>query len=126
MLMSQRDIALAGAYADVERDRIDAETARLSIQAQSRNEERSSSRGFWSGLVSTGASLLGGILSDVRAKENIEWIGVRDDGVNMYRYNYIGNNEVFYGAIAQEVQAVRPDAYIEYGDFIGVDYGRLA
>jgi oligoribonuclease (3'-5' exoribonuclease) len=114
MLSTQRDIAIYGEAAEIERDRIEAETRQLEARLSARNQDRESSRGFWGNLVGVGASLLGGFLSDYRAKENIEWIGVRDDGVNTYSFNYLGDDFPHAGPMAQEIEAIYP--HLVYDD----------
>ena len=114
MLQTQRDVAIYEEAAEVERERIEAETDRLNIREQARVQDNQSSRGFWGNVISTGAGLLGGLLSDMRAKENIEWIGVRDDGVNLYSYTYEGGTFEHAGPMAQEVEALYP--HLVYDD----------
>jgi hypothetical protein len=65
------------------------------------------------------------MLSDERAKEDIEPIGELADGQQVYRYRYIGDPHVHIGLIAQEVEQVMPDAVVDnfLGDLKGVDYG---
>lgn len=49
-------------------------------------------------------------LSDERAKENIKPLGRFSDGISVYSYNYIGDDEEHIGIIAQEVEEVYPKA----------------
>lgn len=61
-------------------------------------------------------ALIGGAfgLSDVNLKENIELVGKDDDtGLNLYEFNYIGDERRFQGVMAQEVVEVMPEAVIE-------------
>lgn len=60
----------------------------------------------WLGL---GVSALG-LLSDERAKEDIEHIGKMNDGQNIYRYRYKGSPEWHIGPIAQEVERKHPES----------------
>jgi hypothetical protein len=49
--------------------------------------------------------------SDVRMKENIVLVGTNEsNGLNIYEFNYIGDDRRFRGVIAQEVEQVFPDA----------------
>ena len=67
------------------------------------------------------------MLSDERAKENIEEVGVLHDGQPIYRYNYKGDPTPQIGLLAQEVAARDPGAVGEMpgmGGLLGVDYGR--
>ena len=63
--------------------------------------------------------------SDVRLKENIEYIG-KDNGYNIYNYNYIKDPYTKYkGVMAQEVAETRPDAIVFDKGYMYVDYSRL-
>lgn len=80
------------------------------------------------GLANVGKSL-GGFsslfaLSDARAKENIKPVGLLNNGLNVYSYNYIGDKRPQIGLMAQEVEKVKPDAVIEYDGLKRVHYGR--
>lgn len=76
------------------------------------------------GAIMQGAGMAAGALSDERAKEDIEPIGELPDGLTVYRYRYRGDPRTQIGLIAQEVEAVNPDAVIDnfVGDLKGVDY----
>jgi hypothetical protein len=50
------------------------------------------------------------MLSDERAKENIERVGETDGGLPLYRYNYKGETEPRFGPMAQEVDEMQPHA----------------
>lgn len=65
-------------------------------------------------------------LSDARLKENIERIDTRPDGLNVYRFNYVGEDEPQIGVLAHEVAEIRPDALgpIVQG-YLTVDYAKL-
>jgi uncharacterized delta-60 repeat protein len=43
------------------------------------------------------------IRSDFRLKENLVKIGISNNGINIYRFNYIGENKIYQGVIAQEL-----------------------
>jgi hypothetical protein len=75
----------------------------------------------------TSASGISGFLfSDERLKEDIEPVGELYDGTNVYSYRYKGDSTPRIGLIAQEVEAMNPDAVIEIGParIKAVDYGR--
>lgn len=55
-------------------------------------------------------------LSDIRAKENIVKIGETPGGINVYEFNYIGQDKVETGVMAQEVEKVIPEAVITGDD----------
>lgn len=66
--------------------------------------------------------------SDVRLKKNIHKVGELDNGLNVYQYRYIKDDEkVHIGVMAQEVAKVKPEALgpeLE-GGYMTVDYGKL-
>lgn len=70
------------------------------------------------GKIGTAAMML----SDERAKENIEEVGTTKDGQKIYRYNYKGDDLVHIGLIAQEVEQEHPEAVTEIGGLKHVDY----
>lgn len=87
-------------------------------QQQQSTQRRSSSNSLW-------GSIAGGILglfSDVRLKENIEFAGITPSGVNLYRWNYIGDETPRGGPMAQEIALVNPSAVSEAHGFLTVDY----
>ena len=68
---------------------------------------------------------LGFLLSDITAKENVEFIG-QENGHNIYSFNYKGDDVKYKGVIAQEVLETTPDA-VSCGDdgLLRVDYSKL-
>ena len=88
---------------------------------------------FNSGLMGLGGA---GIVaaSDIRMKENIEPIGIANNGLTVYRYEYkdefkdheLAGRGVHYGYMAQEVEQVFPYAVKTLDDgYKVVDYGLL-
>lgn len=78
-------------------------------QSQSTGWSRSSSSpgiGQFIGQVAAGAAAR----SDIRLKENIKKIGRLDNGLGVYNYNYIGDDKLWVGVMAQEVAAIMPEA----------------
>jgi len=68
----------------------------------------------------------GGRRSDIRLKHDVVLLGHLSSGLGFYRFVYDGENKAYVGVIAQEVQAVRPDAVVRGQDgFLRVLYGRL-
>jgi hypothetical protein len=66
-----------------------------------------------------------GMLSDVRAKEDIAPIGKLRDGQNIYFFRYKGDATPRVGLMAQEVERARPDAVKTLpGGLKVVDYGK--
>jgi len=54
-------------------------------------------------------------LSDARTKENIEPVGLLSNGLNIYRYNFKGDDRPQIGLLAQEVEKVHPEAVADVG-----------
>jgi hypothetical protein len=88
---------------------------------------------FNQGLMGLGGA---GIIaaSDIRMKENIKQIHWLPNGLPVYEYEYkdefkdhpLAGHGKFVGVMAQEVQAVIPDAVIELENgYLAVDYGKL-
>lgn len=64
--------------------------------------------------------------SDRRLKENIEHVGETVLGLGLYEFNYIGDSKRMRGVMADEVEAIKPEA-VAYDDlgFASVNYGLL-
>jgi len=97
------------------------------------NAQNAAQSNFNSGLMGLGGA---GIIamSDIRTKENIEPIGVANNGLTVYRYEYkdefkdheLAGRGVHYGYMAQEVEQVYPYAVKTLDDgYKVVDYGLL-
>ena len=64
--------------------------------------------------------------SDSRLKHNVALLGHLDNGLGFYRFSYHGSDKAYVGVMAQEVEAIRPDAVVRGGDgYLRVDYARL-
>jgi hypothetical protein len=64
--------------------------------------------------------------SDIRLKRDIAEVGLRADGLRLYRYRYLWSETEYVGVMAQEVLGVAPEAVVRGDDgFLRVDYGRL-
>jgi hypothetical protein len=97
------------------------------------NAQQAAQANFNAGLMGLGGA---GIMkySDIRTKENIEPIGVADNGLTVYKFEYkpefkdkeLAGNGIHYGYMAQEVEQVFPYAVKTLDDgFKVVDYGML-
>ncbi len=72
-------------------------------------------------LVTAAAKLYAA--SDLRLKENICPVGRLDNGLTVYRFNYIGSPLTQIGLIAQEVRDVKPNAVMTGEDgYLRVNY----
>lgn len=95
---------------------IGEETKRAQIQAGLDAQPE-----WWESLVSdiatgsqeTGGQLLGYAASDINVKENISQVGILDNGLPVYLFNYKGNNTPQIGLMAQDVEKVNKDAVKE-------------
>jgi hypothetical protein len=64
-------------------------------------------------------------LSDVHAKEKIEYVG-RKNGYKVYDFNYKGRPERYRGVMAQDIRRVKPEAVTVGADgLLRVDYSQL-
>ena len=70
------------------------------------------------------ASLIPGT-SDIREKENIEYVGSSPQGHNIWEFNYTGHSTRYRGAMAQEVAKINPDAVHVIDDVLHVDYSKI-
>lgn len=50
---------------------------------------------------------------DIKLKENIKKVGQLDNGLPLYIFNYIGDNQLHINVMAQDVEKVKPEAVIE-------------
>jgi hypothetical protein len=68
----------------------------------------------------------GGRRSDLALKHDVVLLGYLDNGLGYYRFSYFGSGKGYVGVIAQEVQAVIPDAVTRGGDgYLRVYYDKL-
>lgn len=67
---------------------------------------------------------IGYMLSDERLKRNIKKIGAKN-GYCIYEFNYLWDDEIHTGVMAQEVEKITPGAVFEVGGYKVVNYGRL-
>jgi hypothetical protein len=67
---------------------------------------------------------LGGMWSDKRLKENIKRTGKSPSGIPTYEFNYIGNNNRYSGAMAQDLLGTNAVSTHESGFYI-VNYDEI-
>jgi len=68
----------------------------------------------------------GGRRSDIALKHDIVLLGHLDNGLGYYRFAYDGSRKPYVGVMAQEVEAVRPDAVVRGPDgYLRVFYDKL-
>lgn len=69
-----------------------------------------------------------GLPSDRRLKTDIEPVGRMDNGLTVYRYRYKAGGPMHIGVMADEVEKIRPEAYVKGGaggGFDAVNYSKL-
>ena len=95
------------------------------------NAQNAANNAMTQGLFSLGGAAL---MSDIRTKENIEPVGIANNGLTVYKYEYkpefkdheLAGHGVHYGYMAQEVEQVYPYAVKTLDDgYKVVDYGLL-
>lgn len=74
------------------------------------------------GIGSTVASLAPFLLSDIRAKDDVEKVGELYDGQPVFKYRYVDSPIFQIGLIAQEVERRNPDAVREFSGLKAVNY----
>ena len=65
------------------------------------------------GFGGTNLGMLAGMGSDIRIKKNIRRVGILDNGLSVYAFQYISGGPTIIGLMAQEVEKVIPEAVIE-------------
>jgi hypothetical protein len=95
------------------------------------NSKQAQQANFNQGLMSLGGAAM---MSDIRTKQNIKAIGTLPNGLPFYQFEYkpefkdhsLAGHGKFVGVMAQEVQAVMPEAVINLDSgYLAVDYGKL-
>lgn len=126
--------SLAGSSSgyDVQSDIYAARQGLAAAQQQAKQQAYNNRAGLVGSLIS-GASSAGGAYygaqaaSDKRLKENISKLD-EVDGINIYGFNYVGDDKRQIGVIAQEMQEKCPECVIENYEnsgYLGVDYSKL-
>jgi hypothetical protein len=91
------------------------------------NAQQAANGGMMSGLFSLGGSaMMAGAMSDRRLKKIIQRVGKLANGLNVYRFKYLGMPEIHTGVMAQDVARVRPDCVVQTSSgFMAVNYSKL-
>jgi hypothetical protein len=63
-------------------------------------------------------------ISDRRLKENVREVGDLHGVLPVYEYNYLGEERLRLGLMAQDVEKIEPAAVIDFGKYKAVDYDR--
>ena len=114
-------------------DLLGAAQSSYNAQLAGSNAQNASNNSMTSGLMGlAGAGMM--MMSDIRTKKNIIAIGVAENGLTVYKYEYkpefkdheLAGSGVYYGYMAQEVEQVYPYAVKTLNDgYKVVDYGQL-
>ena len=107
---------------------VDAAPVFQAAKAQGQNAmdmykaQSANSNAMMGGLFNLGTSAIA--FSDARLKTNVVRVGTHPLGVGIYEYDIFDHRE--RGVMAQEVEAVRPEAVIEHSSgYKMVNYGAL-
>jgi len=80
---------------------------------------------LWGGLMGLGTTAIMA-KSDIRVKENIEYLNTSPDGHKVYAFNYKGADTNRYkGVMAQDILETNKDAVKSIDGILHVDYSRL-
>jgi hypothetical protein len=114
-------------------DYLGAAQSGYNAELSAANARNAASNSFTSGLMSLGGTLgAAAIMSDIRTKENIKYLGQLTNGLPFYEFEYkpefkaeAGEGK-FVGVMAQDVEKVQPEAVITRLDgYKMVNYGAL-
>jgi hypothetical protein len=108
-------------------DIMGATNAQGSWNADMYNANQARQSNQMSGLLGLGGTLgMGAMLSDRRAKTDIEQVGVLPSGIPVYVFKYKGDDNIHLGVMADEVEPVVPLA-VYYGadGFKRVNYSKV-
>ena len=77
-------------------------------------------------VIFNSIALIHPFFSDIRVKHDIALLGRLDTGLGFYRFSYNGSDKAYVGVMAQEVEAVMPEAVVRGDDgYLRVFYERL-
>ena len=69
---------------------------------------------------------IGSMFSDIRLKEKIQRAGSSPSGIPIYEFNYIGDNNRYSGAMAQDLLETNPDAVsMDTSGYYKVNYNNI-
>lgn len=78
------------------------------------------------GGMRAGGGRGGGRRSDIRLKHDITLLGRLDNGLGFYRFVYNDGSKAYVGVMAQEVQAIMPEAVWRASDgYLRVAYDKV-
>lgn len=114
-------------------DYLGAQQAGYNAQLGAANAQNAANQSFTSGLMGLGGTLgAAAIMSDIRTKKNIKYLGELTNGLPYYEFEYkdefkaIGGDGKHVGVMAQDVEKVYPEAVLVGNDgYKRVNYGVL-
>jgi hypothetical protein len=90
------------------------------------NAQNASSAGLMSGLFSLGSAAVPYAFSDERLKKDIKRVGELPNGIGVYVFTYIGEEQPQLGCIAQDVMKIMPDAVLQMTNgYYAVNYAEV-
>jgi hypothetical protein len=93
----------------------------MQAQQAAFNRQGNAQNGMMGALGQLGTAGIN-LFSDRRLKTDISRVGALDNGLPVYAYRYIDGGPVHIGVMADEVQAVKPEAVADVGGFLAVNY----
>lgn len=100
-------------------DRAGLEMSAYNAKLANWQQQQASKQSLMGGLFGLGSAA---IMSDVRLKTDIRRVGTSDGGLPIYTYRYRGRPEFHMGVMAQDVAEVMPQAVVQVGEFLAVNY----
>ena len=78
------------------------------------------------GAIGTGVGLYGALASDSRLKKDVTKIGKSIEGLNIYKFKYLDEENEYIGVMAEEVYKKKPSAVGRMDNgYLGVDYNQI-
>jgi hypothetical protein len=100
--------------------------AQANYKLQSDQLANSKNDGLFGALGTLGgAAIQAGMFSDPRLKKDVRKVADDPRGFGWYEYEYVWGGGRMTGVMADEVQAVMPEAIGQVGRFLTVDYSKL-
>ena len=92
-------------------------------------EAHKKSKGLGGKMLGKGGSNSGtfsGMFSDIRLKEKIQKTGISPSGIPIYEFNYIGSNNRYSGAMAQDLLEINPGSVMmDSSGYYKVNYNNI-
>jgi hypothetical protein len=89
------------------------------------NAQNSQNNAFMGGLFQMGAAALPMMFSDIRLKRDVVRVGELPSGLPTYEWTYIWGGPRYRGVMAHEAREVFPNAVVNIGGYLAVDYSKV-